>query len=269
MRVGVGDLLGLIPARAGKTSRSGSPTCGAGAHPRACGENAAFADEIPAALGSSPRVRGKPSSSLRAAEAARLIPARAGKTVGVFTVGGAAEAHPRACGENRTPGAGFFRRGGSSPRVRGKLPDDLGRVKLCRLIPARAGKTLHPGGRLPGRAAHPRACGENSRTVDHDGDPDGSSPRVRGKPHPPARGRAPPRLIPARAGKTRARGPGARARAAHPRACGENTWCATWRAGPSGSSPRVRGKRYESRTARALTRLIPARAGKTARGRPA
>ena len=53
-------ILGLIPARAGKTgTRSPSPRASP-AHPRACGENITRTIEIPVAFGSSPRVRGKP-----------------------------------------------------------------------------------------------------------------------------------------------------------------------------------------------------------------
>ena len=50
---------GLIPARAGKTASIDGNPVGAGAHPRACGENAS-SSRLPASeAGSSPRVRGK------------------------------------------------------------------------------------------------------------------------------------------------------------------------------------------------------------------
>ena len=91
----------------------------------------------------------------------------------------------------------------------------------------------------------------------------GSSPRVRGKPLRADRLREPRGLIPARAGKTGRRGYALRAYPAHPRACGENTECLDDLASDQGSSPRVRGKRRTVRPRRRLTRLIPARAGKT------
>ena len=113
---------GLIPARAGKTTRGAPPPASCAAHPRACGENAAFADEIPAALGSSPRVRGKPVRMGRPEVSVRLIPARAGKTPRCSSASRGSAAHPRACGENRRACTRLFRALGSSPRVRGKRP---------------------------------------------------------------------------------------------------------------------------------------------------
>ena len=91
----------------------------------------------------------------------------------------------------------------------------------------------------------------------------GSSPRVRGKLYRCGPGPACPRLIPARAGKTR-RPCGPRAsRRAHPRACGENAAATAARNVSQGSSPRVRGKRRIGRIPARPVRLIPARAGKT------
>ena len=72
--------LRLIPARAGKTSTSPTPSRSRSAHPRACGENHALLVNDPNALGSSPRVRGKPAGLVGHVVQSRLIPARAGKT---------------------------------------------------------------------------------------------------------------------------------------------------------------------------------------------
>ena len=71
---------------------------------------------------------------------------------------------------------------GSSPRVRGKRALDQAKQKNDRLIPARAGKTPHGEGSFYQRAAHPRACGENTINRLGPGTLVGSSPRVRGKP---------------------------------------------------------------------------------------
>ena len=60
----VADVLGvtgLIPACAGKTNRLRSTLKQPKAHPRVCGENIAGIFNALKALGSSPRVRGKPS----------------------------------------------------------------------------------------------------------------------------------------------------------------------------------------------------------------
>ena len=218
------------------------------AHPRACGENPSPMPDAVRCLGSSPRVRGKPTGISTGILDRGLIPARAGKTAGAASPPTCTRAHPRACGENA---------GGCSP-----LP------MPARLIPARAGKTWTSS--VPGRSetAHPRACGENGAGADPDGVLDGSSPRVRGK-LPRRRGAAAPhRLIPARAGKTSALTLVASLTRAHPRACGENIACPFWVVLSEGSSPRVRGKLRWRFLLVGFPGLIPARAGKTQRHRP-
>ena len=174
-------LVGLIPARAGKTNRApGAPGLGS-AHPRACGENLDASPGITLIQGSSPRVRGKRWSQRATRHGWGLIPARAGKTeTREFTAIGV-PAHPRACGENDAVETIPATLSGSSPRVRGKQTPDRRRLDAGRLIPARAGKTrarartCGGGGLIPACAgktrpsaastprgwAHPRVCGEN------------------------------------------------------------------------------------------------------------
>ena len=273
----------LIPARAGKTwSRTASGRTPR-AHPRACGENVTLPVSIVVYGGSSPRVRGKPHQQRHPLTRARLIPARAGKTRGCSRAGTPRPAHPRACGEN-TKASGVPSSGdGSSPRVRGKRCSCGAGSSAVGLIPARAGETRAPTRAPGGRGAHPRACGENRHCEGGAHGERGSSPRVRGKrpePRPgfsrlrliPARAgkqerrsRSPrgARLIPARAGKTTWTASGGRGTAAHPRVCGENEVSVRRCASGEGSSPRVRGKRYDAAPRQGLRRLIPACAGKT------
>ena len=172
----------------------------------------------------------------------RLIPARAGKTLISGGPRGAVPAHPRACGENRASEAASMVPGGSSPRVRGKRRSRAGQDTLGGLIPARAGKTPAGPRKRPRRPAHPRACGENVKTVWDWVSSLGSSPRVRGKLLGVGRVPVPPGLIPARAGKTLPCGHTEYCPEAHPRACGENGWLEGSAGGVEGSSPRVRGK---------------------------
>ena len=213
---------GLIPACAGKTPRAPCPGYPDRAHPRACGENVVCSAMSFGFPGSSPRVRGKPHRQRQPPDEAGLIPARAGKTGGSVCRSASQAAHPRACGENVVCSAMSFGFPGSSPRVRGKPhrqrqpPDEAG------LIPARAGKTGGSVCRSASQAAHPRACGENGGGFGLGGPFLGSSPRVRGKPSGRSPGWRPPRLIPARAGKTLAAELSTTPGAAHPRACGEN-----------------------------------------------
>ena len=93
--------------------------------------------------------------------------------------------------------------------------------------------------------------------------PDGSSPRVRGKPVGDAGDEVAEGLIPACAGKTPSAAKRALMSAAHPRVCGENWSTASRRSTASGSSPRVRGKRVRAVADGGGARLIPACAGKT------
>ena len=72
---------GLIPARAGKTVARSFRGLRARAHPRACGENKLLPRPPLSFLGSSPRVRGKPSWIDLDGTPCGLIPARAGKTL--------------------------------------------------------------------------------------------------------------------------------------------------------------------------------------------
>ena len=169
------------------------------------------------------------------------------------------------CGEN-LHGVGEVRPPfGSSPRVRGKRPGRARWPIRRRLIPACAGKTrTWPCSTRYGRA-HPRVCGENV-WAPQAGDPDeGSSPRVRGKPHrlgPHARPRG---LIPACAGKTAGTIVVTHPTGAHPRVCGENRGERFADCRRDGSSPRVRGKRHRGLRRRLPCGLIPACAGKTSR----
>ena len=195
------------------------------------------------ALGSSPRVRGKPRRNGREDRRRGLIPARAGKTPARPGTRRAPPAHPRACGENGAAPVVQVRADGSSPRVRGKLGDEGPRGDVDGLIPARAGKTCGGSSSPSWTWAHPRACGENPLGRGPGPLGRGSSPRVRGKPYTNPMHMVRGGLIPARAGKTRAIWTFTTRSRAHPRACGENS-----AGGPDGESDMW---------------LIPARAGKT------
>ena len=183
------------------------------------------------------------------------------------TSSGGWRAHPRACGENFETFKSAIETAGSSPRVRGKPVPPQGMGQEPGLIPARAGKTFPRRTGRTASSAHPRACGENSDDATTALYRAGSSPRVRGKPILMCSPQRNLGLIPARAGKTIHCGTTGPRAAAHPRACGENEACADPLASVAGSSPRVRGKREAGSNAPRRPRLIPARAGKTGRGK--
>ena len=79
-------------------------------------------------------------------------------------------------------------------------------------------------------------------------------------------GRTVERLIPAHAGKTHECCHSCSVLKAHPRACGENSEALTYKARESGSSPRMRGKLWNSVKDIFSNGLIPAHAGKTIMG---
>ena len=111
---------------------------------------------------------------------------------------------------------------GSSPRVRGTQPLDLGAEFFKRFIPARAGNTRADEVRVLLEAVHPRACGEHM-PVGVQLQPDiGSSPRVRGTQLWQQQGVCYRRFIPARAGNTWQPDAGRVSKTVHPRACGEH-----------------------------------------------
>ena len=173
----------------------------------------------------------------------RLIPAGAGKTV--FGVGSryGMSAHPRRCGENYVHVSYVDVVCGSSPQVRGKRPVAAGGIKVCRLIPAGAGKTIWASSMTITSTAHPRRCGENFAYSCQVPGAVGSSPQVRGKLVYISTAPFCCRLIPAGAGKTCFRQAEAPSHSAHPRRCGENRANGSRHTLLTGSSPQVRGKR--------------------------
>ena len=212
----------LIPAHAGKTHGARCVRPGRRAHPRSRGENSATDRSPIVKAGSSPLTRGKPHTGRRLKQRAGLIPAHAGKTTPQALRPPARRAHPRSRGENASSPPAAEMTSGSSPLTRGKLsprPPSLGRQGL---IPAHAGKTwLHCFVR-PGGWAHPRSRGENQRLSASPVTPWGSSPLTRGK-RPQRHGEDfGAGLIPAHAGKTRAKTRHIAGCQAHPRSRGEN-----------------------------------------------
>ena len=151
----------LIPAHAGKTQPRTLTSRRMGAHPRACGENAASGSKQRLVSGSSPRMRGKRCSRARRTRSPGLIPAHAGKTpachfqavlrglipahAGKTRHSGSLVliwwAHPRACGENEDRRGRLTVYVGSSPRMRGKRRRSSAPRRKRGLIPAHAGKT--------------------------------------------------------------------------------------------------------------------------------
>mgnify|MGYP000918567836 CR=1 FL=1 len=154
-------MIGLIPARAGKTHPRSRYQKRYRAHPRSRGENVRDIHPHQDGPGSSPLARGKHKLTTSRQQPTRLIPARAGKTPCPALGNTRLAAHPRSRGENSMAHSLQSVNSGSSPLARGKLLDPAIPDAVARLIPARAGKT-------------PSADHRTARD-------DGSSPLARGK----------------------------------------------------------------------------------------
>ena len=213
--------------------------------PRGRRENAGNQSPLPLIHDSSPRERGKRVDAVHPHAGVGLIPAHAGNTRREILY-----ADPRS---------------GNPPWASLEIID---RRKARAMGPApahpRAGVENTP--RIPATAS---CCGSSPRgrgklnVLRGQRPRPGSSPRVRGKLDGVDGGAGHVRLIPARAGKTRARPGRKRFRRAHPRACGENAGADPRCVNEVGSSPRVRGKQELPRIQAQAPGLIPARAGKT------
>ena len=132
------------------------------AHPRSRGENTASFFGSADTLGSSPLTRGKPGKTDHRKLEPGLIPAHAGKTAGCGLRAIPRGAHPRSRGENVNTLTSARAVEGSSPLTRGKRDRGVCCVSHFGLIPAHAGKTIHPLSSTLPLKAHPRSRGENA-----------------------------------------------------------------------------------------------------------
>ena len=139
-------------------------------------------------------------------------------------------------------------------------------ARLRRLIPARAGNTTCTLTVSCETPAHPRSRGEHSASGFVISPPSGSSPLARGTHSGSFTGGSPRRLIPARAGNTCPESAQQTDAAAHPRSRGEHFFAGATHAAGDGSSPLARGTPRPANRHRRSHRLIPARAGNTAKG---
>ena len=158
---------------------------------------------------------------------------------------------------------GHYCSSGSSPLVRGQLFLLAEGRNRFRIIPARAGPTgpAHVHG-LPD-ADHPRSCGANRTPRPRSSTLTGSSPLVRGQLAWSGLLHSGLRIIPARAGPTKASSNSCATATDHPRSCGANAIGQAFQPVADGSSPLVRGQPLPHPLAGSVVRIIPARAGPT------
>mgnify|MGYP001641374638 CR=1 FL=1 len=156
---------------------------------------------------------------------------------------------------------------GSSPLARGLRSARRRSPTRGRIIPARAGFTPSCSTRAPSLTDHPRSRGVYLRGMRPDVMHDGSSPLARGLRAPPHRQQRHLRIIPARAGFTAASTCRPSRPTDHPRSRGVYGGVNLQTIETDGSSPLARGLRRRRARPRWCRRIIPARAGFTARGR--
>ena len=152
--------------------------------------------------GSSPRVRGPPTSTLYKPRFMRD--------------------HPRVCGEHSGSISNTMFCGGSSPRVRGTHRRHHGHSGPRGIIPACAGNTCISYSKGAAARDHPRVCGEHMTIEDYEDCDSGSSPRVRGTQPVTLVTDYTTGIIPACAGNTLDRSCTGRATRDHPRVCGDH-----------------------------------------------
>ena len=243
MQIDVALEAGILPALAGNTSTIFRRRVSRWDHPRACGEHRSSSTPLGTWVGSSSRLWGTRTCSVRLRSSIGIIPALAGNThpghcrqpVGKLIIPALAGNthgsrcprartgdHPRACGEHTPVRSKLPSVSGSSPRLRG-TPFELVRLVLDRgIIPALAGNTRSSSTRHPVPWDHPRACGEHNQRTFAAEPSLGSSPRLRGT-HPVPTTRPPPTgIIPALAGNTTCMTAASAPTRDHPRACGEH-----------------------------------------------
>ena len=260
------DVLGIIPARAGFTSRRRGSRPRWWDHPRSRGVYGAAGTGALEAPGSSPLARGLPAGVLRNLPVSRIIPARAGFTAELMTASMSGRDHPRSRGVYTTSASCSIAPDGSSPLARGLPGRPPGGRRARWIIPARAGFT---GGIEIPRSVnedHPRSRGVYATFPSGRSASTGSSPLARGLRSGPGRGRRARRIIPARAGFTDTNSSGDSHATDHPRSRGVYVGEEYRDHGVGGSSPLARGLPLSASPWTRGTRIIPARAGFTSAG---
>ena len=254
---------GIIPARAGFTLTSPVLRLIFRDHPRSRGVYACQSAAVRWSVGSSPLARGLLRGRRGRRDRPGIIPARAGFTSRRSGRRASVEDHPRSRGVYIIPKRYRKLRKGSSPLARGLQAVQPDFHDPPGIIPARAGFTGRPDEHPHREGDHPRSRGVYIAVLILGNTVSGSSPLARGLRR--LLGRRPHlgRIIPARAGFTRALCPVLLRAADHPRSRGVYwmeplTGWLVW-----GSSPLARGLHLTASQGRVGVRIIPARAGFT------
>ena len=151
-----------------------------GSPPHARGKGVRDWDELPG-KGSPPHARGKAMASSTVPLIIGITPARAGKRKSPFRPLPGAEDHPRTRGEKMVAMLFSPPHIGSPPHARGKEMARTSRECICRITPARAGKSNLLFDSEHTREDHPRTRGEKCHNFPRGNTLVGSPPHARGK----------------------------------------------------------------------------------------
>ena len=254
----------IIPARAGFTPAAHAPVRGSQDHPRSRGVYKPGGAGTLAWFGSSPLARGLPVASTSRPSRRGSSPLARGLPPRRPDEPRQAQDHPRSRGVYQSSGSTMISFGGSSPLARG-LPLHVKALDgQIRIIPARAGFTGGSNSCRARREDHPRSRGVYAKLHLNSLYGKGSSPLARGLHAHCLRQRVGRRIIPARAGFTRARADGSFLAWDHPRSRGVYEPVDGGTDNDLGSSPLARGLRVRALCVRSFRGIIPARAGFTA-----
>ena len=239
----VGAGRGWIPAGAGETPQivACRPSCRV--DPRGGGGDPPAAPKPSAAMGGSPRGRGRRRHRLPPRDGGGWIPAGAGETRRPAAYRARPGVDPRGGGGDRQEFLRCTSATGGSPRGRGRLEIVEEALAGSGWIPAGAGETRPSRERPAPSRVDPRGGGGDT-SVNVRLPPDqGGSPRGRGRRREDADGRLRAGWIPAGAGETRSRTAIRRPWRVDPRGGGGDTGGADATKSELGGSPRGRGRR--------------------------
>ena len=171
----------IIPAYAGKRSVCLLELMNFWDHPRLRGEKRYSESSPPDGAGSSPLTRGKDRFIVPKKYVKGIIPAYAGKSFTGRPDGGYLKDHPRLRGEKPYVFISILQLLGSSPLTRGKGRVLRGVIRIYRIIPAYAGKSINRKRFCLTNRDHPRLRGEKRQKCHPSQSRWGSSPLTRGK----------------------------------------------------------------------------------------
>ena len=256
---------GIIPARAGFTTRRMRRRYRDSDHPRSRGVYGRSPASLSRPTGSSPLARGLLPTGLTQNIEERIIPARAGFTRTAASNQRPCSDHPRSRGVYSRKLAAPQVGNGSSPLARGLRSAQDGAGYGPGIIPARAGFTCRTRRTPTTRRDHPRSRGVYMLKSMLDALFSGSSPLARGLPDGVVVQGGPEGIIPARAGFTAHRRSSVHDHPDHPRSRGVYEDTDEHSPRELGSSPLARGLRVGVMVTYTVHRIIPARAGFTRR----